>query len=149
MIDQKELIDDFRKHNGQVTKGYFKGRNLLLLRTRGAKSGRENVAPLAYTPDDGRILVAASKGGHHQHPAWYFNLLADPVVSVELGGETFQARATPVASGAERRRLYDKHASDKPGFWEYEKKTSREIPIVILERIDYGTGSKKTVSRSP
>jgi deazaflavin-dependent oxidoreductase (nitroreductase family) len=135
MIDDRQLIDDFRAHGGQVSQGYFKGRKLLLLTTRGAKTAEERVSPLAYTEDGDRYLVAASRGGSPRHPAWYFNLLKNPVVSVELGGERFQARATAVPSGPERRRLYDRHASDKPGFWDYERKTDREIPIVILERI--------------
>ena len=135
MIDNQTLIDDFRSHGGEVTQGYFKGRRLLLLTTTGAKSGRPLTIPLAFTEDGDRLLVAASKGGHPAHPAWYHNLVANPDVEVELGQERFRARATPVASGEERRRLYDRHSEDKPGFLDYEKKTSREIPIVILERI--------------
>lgn len=134
-MDNQALIDDFRRHGGEITDGYFKGRRLLLLTTIGARSGRPTVAPLAFTEDGDRLLVAASMGGAPRHPSWYHNLLKNPEVTVELGGETFAARATPVASGAERRELYDRHANDKPGFWDYEKKTSREIPIVILERL--------------
>lgn len=134
-MDNQALIEDFRSHGGEITDGFFKGRRLLLLTTVGAKSGREMVAPLAFTEDGERYLVAASMGGAPRHPSWYHNLLKNPEVTVELGAEKFHARATAVPGGPQRRELYDRHAAEKPGFLDYEKKTSREIPIVILERI--------------
>jgi deazaflavin-dependent oxidoreductase (nitroreductase family) len=127
------VIEDFRTHRGQITNGPFTGRSLLLLTTRGAKTGRERTKPLAYTRDGDRIFVIASKGGAPTHPDWYRNIRANPSVTVEVGPERFEAKAT-VAKGAERRRLYDLQATHMPAFKEYEKKTSREIPVVVLER---------------
>ena len=127
------VIEDFRTHHGQITKGPFTGRSLLLLTTRGAKSGRERTNPLAFTRDGDRIFVIASKGGAPSNPDWYRNLRANPRVTVEVGPERFEAKAS-VAQGAERRRLYDLQATKMPAFKEYEKKTTREIPVVVLER---------------
>ena len=127
------VVEDFRTHHGQITKGPFTGRSLLLLTTRGKKSGRERTNPLAFTRDGDRIFVVASKGGAPTNPDWYRNLVANPRVTVEVGPERFEAKAS-VARGAERRRLYDLQATRMPGFKEYEKKTSREIPVVVLER---------------
>jgi deazaflavin-dependent oxidoreductase (nitroreductase family) len=127
------VIDDFRSHGGRITKGPFTGRSLLLLTTRGRKTGGERTNPLAYTRDGDRIFVIASKGGAPSNPDWYRNLRANPKVSVELGPERFEANAS-VARGAERRRLYDLQAAHMPAFKEYEKRTSREIPVVLLER---------------
>jgi deazaflavin-dependent oxidoreductase (nitroreductase family) len=129
----ESVIDDFRSHRGQITKGPFTGRSLLLLTTRGAKSGRDRTNPLAYTRDGDRIVVIASKGGAPTNPDWYRNLRANPKVTLEVGPERFEARAR-VAKGAERRRLYDLQATHMPAFKEYERKTSREIPVVVLER---------------
>jgi deazaflavin-dependent oxidoreductase (nitroreductase family) len=127
------VIEDFRANHGQITKGPFTGRSLLLLTTRGAKTGRERTSPLAYTRDGDRIFVIASKGGSPTHPDWYRNVRANPRVTVEIGPDRFEANAT-VANGAERRRLYDLQASRMPAFKEYEKRTSREIPVIVLER---------------
>ncbi len=129
----ERLIEDFRRHHGQITTGPFSGRSLLLLTTRGAKSGQERTTPLAYTRDGDRIFVIASKGGAPTNPDWYRNLRANPRVTVEDGPEGFEANAR-VAKGGERRRLYDLQASRMPGFKEYEKRTSREIPVIVLER---------------
>ena len=128
------VIADFRAHHGQITKGPFAGRSLLLLTTRGAKTGRERTNPLAYSRDGDRIFVIASKGGAPTNPDWYRNIRANPDVTVELGPERFAAKAT-VADGAERRRLYDIQAARMPAFADYEKKTSREIPVVVLDRV--------------
>ena len=130
----EELIPDFRAHGGKVTQGPFVGRDILLLTTIGAKSGRPRIAPLVYTRDGDRIVIVASKGGAPSHPAWYLNLLANPAVTVEIGSEKFQARAV-VAEGAERDRLYAKHAAVNPGFRDYQARTTRVIPVVLLERI--------------
>jgi deazaflavin-dependent oxidoreductase (nitroreductase family) len=129
------LVEDFRAHEGKVTSGPFLGRNLLLLTTTGARSGEPRLAPVVYTRDGDRIVIVASKGGAPTHPAWYRNLLANPVVTVELGGETFQARAS-VAEGADRDRLYAAHAEEHPSFKDYETKTTRVIPVIWLDRID-------------
>jgi deazaflavin-dependent oxidoreductase (nitroreductase family) len=127
------LIEDYRT-NGRATQGPFVGRQILLLTTTGAKSGEPRTTPLVYTTDDDRIVIVASMGGAPVHPFWFNNLVANPTVTVELGGETFQAKAT-VASPAERRRLYDQHAELHPSFKDYEQKTTREIPVILLDRI--------------
>jgi len=128
------VIDDFRAHDGRITRGPFTGRSLLLLTTMGAKTGTERTSPLAYSRDGDRLVVVASKGGAPTNPAWYHNLRTHPDVTVELGPETFRARAT-VADDAERRRLFDQHAAKMPAFADYERRTTRRIPVVVLERI--------------
>jgi deazaflavin-dependent oxidoreductase (nitroreductase family) len=130
----ERVIDDFRAHKGQITSGPFAGRSLLLLTTKGAKTGDERTSPLAYSRDGDRLVVIASKGGAPTHPAWYHNLRTHPDVTVEVGPEKFSARAL-VAGEPERRRLYDQHAAKMPAFAEYEKKTTRKIPVVVLQRI--------------
>ena len=128
------LVDDFRAHAGRASTGPFVGRDLLLLTTMGRKTGMPRTVPLVYTRDGDRLVVVASKGGAPTNPAWYFNLLANPRVTVELGAETFEAEAR-VTDPAERRRLYDAHAAVNPGFREYEAKTTREIPVIVLNRV--------------
>ncbi|HEV8534149.1 MAG TPA: nitroreductase/quinone reductase family protein [Candidatus Limnocylindria bacterium] len=127
------IIDDFRAHRGAITRGPFTGRSLLLLTTRGRKSGRERTNPLAYTREGERYVVIASKGGAPTNPDWYRSLRTNPRVVVEVGPERFEAEAR-VAKGAERRRLYDAHAARMPAFAEYERRTTREIPVVVLDR---------------
>jgi deazaflavin-dependent oxidoreductase (nitroreductase family) len=129
----QSLIAEFRANDGKVT-GVFAGRPLLLLTTTGAKSGQPRTMPLVYTTDGDRMVIIASKGGAPTNPDWFHNLVAHPTVTVELPGETFQARTT-VAEGAERERLYSAQAALMPGFAEYQQKTTRQIPVVILERI--------------
>lgn len=126
----QQLIETFRANDGKVP-GWNR---LLLLTTTGAKSGQPRTSPLAYSTDGDRLVVAASKGGAPTNPDWYHNLLANPVVTVEVGSERFQARAH-VTEGQERDRVYAQHAEQMPGFAEYAKKTTRKIPAVLLERI--------------
>ena len=128
----KKIIEEFRANEGKVG-GRFEGRALLLLHTRGAKSGRERINPLATVKDGERQVVIASKGGSPTHPDWYFNVLTNPVVTVETGRETFEARAS-VAEEPERTRLYDKMVDVMPAFDEYRRKTQREIPVIVLTR---------------
>jgi deazaflavin-dependent oxidoreductase (nitroreductase family) len=130
----RALIADFRAHGGKVTNGPFAGRPVLLLTTTGAKSGQPRLAPLVYSRAGDHYVVVASKGGAPTHPAWYHNLLANPVVTVEVGGETFEARAR-VTEGAERDRLFAERAAASPNFAEYQNKTTRVIPVVVLERL--------------
>lgn len=126
----KAIIDEFRANAGKVG-GRFAGRTLLLLHTIGAKSGREHVNPVAYVTDDDRYVIIASKGGAPTNPDWYYNLIAHPLVTVEVGKEKFQVRAT-VAEEPERTRLYDKMITMMPTFAEYQQKTKRIIPVLIL-----------------
>ena len=135
MSDRNQpIIDEFRANNGKVG-GYFTGANMLLLHTVGAKSGQARTNPVVYITDGDRLVVVASKGGADSNPDWYYNLLANPMVTVELGNEQFQARATPVTEEPERSRLYARMVEHRPGFAEYEKKTNRKIPAIILERV--------------
>jgi deazaflavin-dependent oxidoreductase (nitroreductase family) len=128
----KQIIDEFRANDGQVG-GYFANMKLLLLHTTGAKSGLPRVNPVAYVVDGDRYVIAASKGGAPSNPDWYHNLVAHPTVSVEVGAEQFDARAT-VVEEPERTKLYAKMATAYPGFAEYEEKTTRTIPIIVLTR---------------
>lgn len=128
-----DVIEQFRANDGKILSGMFKGGQLLLLTSTGAKSGKTRVNPLAYTRDGDRYVIIASKGGAPTNPDWYHNVVANPDVMVELGNERFSARAR-VAEGEERDRLYAAQAQVMPGFAEYQKKTSRQIPVVILER---------------
>lgn len=129
------LIEEFRANAGRLSSGPFAGRNVLLLTTTGARSGLARLAPLVYTRDGDRYVIVASKGGAPTHPGWYFNLVANPTVSVEVGREKFEARAVVVADDAERDRLYARHATDYPGFNDYQQRTTRRIPVVLLERL--------------
>lgn len=130
----RKLIQNFREHAGRVSEGPFVGRDVLLLTTRGARSGEERTMPLVYTRDGDRLIVVASKGGAPSHPAWYHNLVANPVVTVEVGPERFSARAQVVYDEGEYERLYGQHASVNPTFNDYRRKTSRRIPVIALER---------------
>lgn len=130
----KLIIDEFRANAGKVG-GPFAGRTLLLLHTIGAKSGREHINPVACVDDGDRLVIIASKAGAPNNPDWYYNLVAHPVVTVEVGTETFQVRAA-VADEPERTRLYDKMVAVMPGFAEYQRKTERVIPVVVLTRLE-------------
>lgn len=128
------VIDEFRANGGKVG-GYFAGANMLLLHTTGARSGQERVNPLVYVPDGDRLVIIASKGGADSNPDWYYNVLAHPMATVEVGTERFQVQATPVTEEPERSRLYALMVAHREGFADYERKTSRKIPAVILERV--------------
>ena len=128
----KAIIEEFRANDGKVG-GRFEGRTLLLLHTTGAKSGLQRVNPVAYFADGERYVIVASKAGAPTNPDWYHNLVANPEVSVEVGTEQFQVRAT-VALEPERTQLYEKMATVNSGFAEYQRKTTRAIPVVILSR---------------
>jgi deazaflavin-dependent oxidoreductase (nitroreductase family) len=130
----RNLVEDVREH-GKPTSGPFLGRDVLILTTRGARSGEERSTPLVYTRDDGHHVIVASKGGAPTHPSWYHNLTAHPIVTVETGKEKFQAKAN-VMDGDDYERLYKQHADINPGFWDYRKKTTRKIPVIVLERLD-------------
>jgi deazaflavin-dependent oxidoreductase (nitroreductase family) len=127
------IIKEFRENKGKVG-GPFAGMDLVLLHTTGAKSGIERINPVAYLTDRDRIAVFASKAGAPSNPDWYYNILAHPELTVEVGSETFQVKAS-VAVEPERSRLYDKMAAMHSGFGEYQEKTKRVIPVIILTRI--------------
>ena len=132
----KSLVKAIREHpKGEVTSGPFKGRQVLVLTTKGARSGEERSTPLVYSWEDGKHVIVASKGGAPTHPSWYHNLRTHPVVTVEAGGEKFEARAR-VIGDEDYERLYKLHADLNPGFWDYRKKTDRKIPVIVLERMN-------------
>ena len=129
-----DLIDYLRSHDGEAPDGPFKGRQLLILTTNGAKSGETREAPLVYSTDGDRLVIIASMGGAPTHPAWYHNIVADPHVTIEAAGQKFRGIAT-IADPVERRRLYDQHAELHPSFTEYEAKTGgRVIPVITVQR---------------
>ena len=128
----KAVIKEFRENEGKVG-GQFADMPLLLLHTTGAKSGLERINPVAYLADGDRHVVFASKAGAPTNPDWYYNLVANPDVSVEVGTEQFPALAT-VAEEPERTQLFEKMATRNPGFAEYQRNTTRIIPVVILTR---------------
>lgn len=128
-----QIIDEFRANEGSVG-GQFEGAPLLLLHTTGAKTGLERVNPMMYLTEDGQIFVFASKAGADTHPDWYHNLVANPEVTIERGGESYAANAIPI-TGDERDRIFTIQADRYPGFAEYEAKTSRVIPVVEIVRI--------------
>jgi deazaflavin-dependent oxidoreductase (nitroreductase family) len=129
----RRVIEDFRANGGKVS-GQFAGAPMLLLTTKGAKSGRTYTTPLVHTRDGDRIIIIASKAGAPKSPDWYHNLVANPIVTVEVGTEQFQAKAV-VTAGAERERLYNAQAKQMPIFNEYRQKTTRQIPVIALERV--------------
>ncbi|MEU8400583.1 nitroreductase family deazaflavin-dependent oxidoreductase [Nonomuraea sp. NPDC048892] len=130
----KQIIKEFRENEGRVG-GMFEGAPLVLLTTTGAKSGRRVTTPVMYLKDGDRYVVIASKGGDDSNPAWYHNLIATPAATAEIGTETFEVKAV-VAEGEERDRLYARMVEQAPQFAEYEKKTTRRIPVVALVRTD-------------
>src|SRR3954462_14413839 len=127
-----KVIEEFRANEGRVGGG-FEGAPLLLLHTTGARTGTERINPLMYLPDGDRLVVFASQGGAPTNPDWYHNLVAHPRAVVEIGTETRDVNAI-IASGAERDELYMRQAKLYPQFGEYQQRTTRQIPVVILER---------------
>jgi len=123
-------IDEFRANHGKVG-GPFAGAPLLLLHTRGARTGRERVNPMMYLADGPRYLVFASKAGSDRNPDWYHNLLARPTSSIEVGDERIEVTAIEL-QGAERDRMFALQAARYPGFAGYQRKTRRVIPVLAL-----------------
>ena len=130
----QRVIDEFRANRGKVG-GQMASIPLLLLTTIGAKTGRKLTKPLAYTKDGDRIFVIASFAGSPNNPAWFNNLVANPAVTVEVGNERYQARAI-VTTGADREQLFKTQADKLKIFYDYQKKTARQIPVVVFERIN-------------
>jgi len=138
MPDMKQfnegVIKDFRANGGKVG-GQMENIPLLLVTMKGAKSGRTITLPLAYSKDGNRFVVIASYAGAPHNPSWYHNLVAHPDVTIELGGEKFPAKAS-VAQSAERDRLFKQQADQLPIFNEYQQKTARRIPVIVIERVN-------------
>lgn len=125
-----KIIEEFRANEGRVG-GMFANTPLLLLHTTGAKSGKARINPLAYLKDGERYVIIASKGGAPTNPDWYYNVVAQSEVQIEVGTEQMAARAT-VAEEPERSALYEKMVAKNPGFDEYRRKTTRTIPVIVL-----------------
>ncbi|MFG1994624.1 nitroreductase/quinone reductase family protein [Actinoplanes sp. NPDC048988] len=119
----KQIIDEFRAGRGQA--------GLILLTTRGARTGAQHTTPLACRPYESGIVVIASAAGAPKNPDWFHNVLADPRVRVEDGTRSYDAVATPLA-GADRDRAFAEAAADDPGWADYQTKTTRIIPVVVL-----------------
>ena len=127
-----KIIAEFRENDGKVG-GNFEGAPLLLLHSTGAKSGQERVSPMMYQAVGDSFAVFASKAGAETNPDWYHNLVANPEASAEVGTETIELTAR-VLEPDEREPIWEKQKSDYPGFADYEKKTDRVIPVVLLDR---------------
>ena len=130
----QQVMKEFRANQGKAG-GQLAHMPLLLLTTTGAKSGRAITKPLVYTREGDRIVIVASFAGGPKNPPWYHNLVANPEATVELGSERFRVQAA-VTAGEERQRLFDRQAAQMPIFAEYQQKTTRQIPVIVLKRID-------------
>ncbi|MEU8662559.1 nitroreductase/quinone reductase family protein [Actinoplanes philippinensis] len=124
------VIAEFRANQGRVG-GMFEGGRLLLLTTTGARSGRPHTVPLGYLPDHDRVVVIGSAGGSRRHPAWFHNVLADPMVRVEDGPFVYEATAT-VLAGAERDEMFARAVEQDSGWADYERRSGRVLPVVAL-----------------
>ena len=129
----QQIIDEFRANGGKVGGG-FEGRPMILLTIKGRKSGQERTTPLVYLPQGDRVFVFASKGGAPEDPDWYKNLVANPDVTVELGDDTYAARAV-VITGPERDELFARQMAEAEQFRTYQMNTDRVIPVVELVRV--------------
>jgi deazaflavin-dependent oxidoreductase (nitroreductase family) len=133
MLDwNRKIIEEFRANKGSVAT--FARQPLLLLTHTGAKTGKRRTNPLAYFRDGDRYVVVASKGGAPTNPDWYYNLIAHPRARVEVGDRVYDVIAR-VAEEEERDRIWEEQKRIAPGFADYEQKTSRQIPVVVLELV--------------
>lgn len=135
----KQVIEDFRANNGAVDAalgGFFAGKPVLILHNTGVKTGKQRLNPLVFADHDKSYVVAATKGGSPRHPHWFLNVRANPEVVVEVGTEKFPAKATIVEDGPYRDELYAKLVAIMDQFADYETKTDRRIPVIVLKRAD-------------
>ena len=128
------VIEEFRSNHGKVG-GNFQGRDLLLLHSTGRKTGAERINPLAYLRDGDRYAIFATMGGADVHPQWVRNVDANPDVEIEVGDERIKGRATVLWEGPERDRIYAEQTKRWSQFGDYERKTSRVIPVVVIEPV--------------
>jgi deazaflavin-dependent oxidoreductase (nitroreductase family) len=136
----RQVIEEFRANAGKVLTGRFAGSNLVLLSTTGAKSGAARVKPLMYVRSLDKLIVFASRNGGPRHPAWYFNLVARPQVTVEIGDEKFEGSAV-VTSGEERQRIWEDCVRQHPFLADIQARAQpRQIPVISLEREESQTG---------
>jgi proline iminopeptidase len=130
----QDHVRRYRETGGEVGQIWKEGSTVLLLTTKGRKTGRETTTPLIYAEDGDRYVVVASHGGAPAHPGWYRNLVRHSEVEVQVGEDTFFARAR-TTEGEERERLWRKANEVWPHYDEYAKRTERVIPVVVLERV--------------
>jgi deazaflavin-dependent oxidoreductase (nitroreductase family) len=128
-----KIISNFRANRGHVTMPPFVQSSLLLLTATGARTGLRRTLPLGYTREGDRFVVIGSNSGKPTHPEWLFNVIANPLVTLEVAGETFEARAS-VTTGVERQRLFDAMAQKVSAFADYQRGTTRQLPVVTFER---------------
>ncbi|MEY2418625.1 MAG: hypothetical protein QOG90_1305 [Actinomycetota bacterium] len=125
------IVTEFRANGGKV-QGVFADAPMILVTHTGAKSGVERTTPLVYSRDGDRYVIIASMGGAPQHPQWFHNIKANPRVKVEVGTDSFVADAEVLTEGDERRRLFDQQAALMPNFADYQARTDRVIPVIVL-----------------
>ncbi|MEE4495992.1 nitroreductase/quinone reductase family protein [Streptomyces sp. BE230] len=138
---QRQVIAEFRANSGRMS-GMFEGWTLAVLTTVGAKSGLRRESILGYLEFDGKGIVVASANGADKHPAWYHNIRKNPIVTVETGTDTYQAIAA-IPPGKERDKLFDRVIAEAPGYADHQARTTRDIPVVVLNRIGPGPGEER------
>jgi deazaflavin-dependent oxidoreductase (nitroreductase family) len=134
MLFGEEHVKRYRETDGEEGYSWQKGTTILILTTKGRRSGEDRSTPLIFTEHDGDYLVVASKGGADEPPAWYLNMQEEPEVGVQVKGDRFRARSRD-ATAEEKPEMWSQMAASWPDYDEYQKKTDREIPVVVLERI--------------
>ncbi|MGE7434963.1 nitroreductase family deazaflavin-dependent oxidoreductase [Kitasatospora sp. NPDC001175] len=138
---QRRVIAEFRANNGRMT-GMFEGWSLAVLTTTGARTGLSRESILGYLELDGNGVVVASANGADRHPAWYHNIRKNPVVTVETGTETYRAIAA-IPPGRERDALFERVVAEAPGYADHQARTFREIPVIVLHRIEPAPGEER------
>lgn len=131
---EEQLIAEMRAHDGKVTSGPLAGHPLLIMISKGARSGADRRSILTYHRDGDDYVVAGTAGGSRKDPAWVHNLEADPNVDLEVANDRFDATATIVDDAAERDQLWDDHVRALPWFADYPAQTGRVIPMIRLRR---------------
>ena len=129
----EEHVRRYRETNGEVGHIWRRGSKILLLTTRGRRTGKPSTTPLIYEDADGAYVIVASNGGAREHPGWYRNLVKEPRVEVQVKGDVFSASAR-TATGTDRERLWKLAAQQWPDYNAYQKRTDRQIPVVVLQR---------------
>jgi deazaflavin-dependent oxidoreductase (nitroreductase family) len=128
----RQIIEEFRANEGRVG-GPFEGATMLLLTHTGARTGERRTNPLVYFEEADTLYIFGSKGGAPSHPDWYYNLRANPEATIEVGTEQFEVEATEV-TGEERDRIFAANAALRPAFAQYQRNTTRTIPVIALRR---------------
>jgi deazaflavin-dependent oxidoreductase (nitroreductase family) len=134
MLFGEEHVKRYQETDGEEGYSWQKGTTILILTTKGRRSGEDRSTPLIFTEHDGDYLVVASKGGADEPPAWYLNMQEEPEVGVQIKGDRFRARSRD-ATPEEKPEMWQQMVDSWPDYDEYQKQTDREIPVVVLERI--------------